>query len=241
MQNSHKWHFYLLISQKITTFALATNRLIRKNMSFNFEHLANYIISIQNTLSANVAHAINLSLTTRNWLIGCYIVEYEQHGEDRAQYGEALLKNLAKRINMRGLGERRLYEFRQMYKIYPQLGSQVLPFALKISNSEILRLPTAISDQALDDTILRSATAKLENNTMETWQTPTDKLFNSLSATHLLYLSNIPEPLKRAFYEQEAISGCWTVKELERQVSSLYYERMGISRDKKLMHQRAIK
>jgi hypothetical protein len=81
-------------------------------MSFNFEHLANYIISIQNTLSANVAHAINLSLTTRNWLIGCYIVEYEQHGEDRAQYGEALLKNLAKRINMRGLGERRLYEFR---------------------------------------------------------------------------------------------------------------------------------
>ena len=110
-------------------------------MSFNFEHLANHIISIQNTLSANVAHAINLSLTTRNWLIGCYIVEYEQHGEDRAQYGEALLKNLAKRINMRGLGERRLYEFRQMYKIYPQLGSQVLPFALKISNSEILRLP----------------------------------------------------------------------------------------------------
>lgn len=69
-------------------------------MSFNFEHLANHIISIQNTLSANVAHAINLSLTTRNWLIGCYIVEYEQHGEDRAQYGEALLKNLAKRINM---------------------------------------------------------------------------------------------------------------------------------------------
>ena len=241
MQKSHKWHFYLHISQKITTFALATNRLIRKNMSFNFEHLANYIISIQNTLSANVAHAINLSLTTRNWLIGCYIVEYEQHGEDRAQYGEALLKNLAKRINMRGLGERRLYEFRQMYKIYPQIGSQVLPFALKISNSEILRLPTAISDQTLDDTILRSATAKLENNTLETWQTPTDKLFNSLSATHLLYLSNIPEPLKRAFYEQEAVSGCWTVKELERQVSSLYYERMGISRDKRLMHQRATK
>ena len=76
---------------------------------------------------------------------------------------------------MRGLEERRLYEFRQMYKIYPQLGSQVLPFALQISQSGILRLATAISDQALDDTILRSATAKLENNTLETWQTPIDK------------------------------------------------------------------
>lgn len=149
-------------------------------MSFNFEHLANHIISIQNTLSANVAHAINLSLTTRNWLIGYYIVEYEQHGEDRAQYGEALLKNLAKRINMRGLGERRLYEFRQMYKIYPQLGSQVLPFALKISNSEILRLPTAISTQTLGDSILRSATAKLATTTLEAWQTPTDKLATSI-------------------------------------------------------------
>ena len=223
------------------TFAPVISPLNKKIMSFNFEHLANHIISVQNTLSANVAHAINLSLTTRNWLIGCYIVEYEQHGEDRAQYGEALLKNLAKRINLRGLGERRLYEFRQMYKIYPQLGSQVLPFALKISNSEILRLPTAISEQGLGDTILRSATAKLETHTLETWQTPTDKLFNSLSATHLLYLSNIAEPLKRAFYEQEAISGCWTVKELERQVASLYYERMGISKDKQLLHQRATK
>ena len=47
------------------------------------------------------------------------IVEYEQHGSDRAQYGDALLKQFAKRINMKGFGERRLYEFRQMYLVYP--------------------------------------------------------------------------------------------------------------------------
>ena len=92
--------FFLHIRKFYSTFAPVISPLNKKIMSFNFEHLANHIISIQNTLSANVAHAINLSLTTRNWLIGCYIVEYEQHGEDRAQYGEALLKNLAKRINM---------------------------------------------------------------------------------------------------------------------------------------------
>lgn len=209
-------------------------------MSFNFDHLADHIVSIQNTLSANAVHAVNLSLTARNWLIGWYIVEYEQNGEDRAQYGEALLKNLAKRINMRGLGERRLYEFRQLYNAYPQLGEQVLPFVLKISKKEILRLPTAISDESADSPILRSATAISNPITLEPWQTPSNKLFNNLSATHLVYLSNIQEPLKRAFYEHEAITGCWTVKELDRQVSSLYYERMGLSKNKQLLHKKAL-
>jgi predicted nuclease of restriction endonuclease-like (RecB) superfamily len=209
-------------------------------MSFNFDHLADHIVSIQNTLSANAVHAVNLSLTARNWLIGWYIVEYEQNGEDRAQYGEALLKNLAKRIHMRGLGERRLYEFRQLYNAYPQLGEQVLPFVLKISKNEILRMPSAISEKDTDSPILRSASAISAPVTQESWQTPTNKLFNNLPASHLLMLSNIKEPLKRAFYEHEAITGCWTYKELDRQISSLYFERMGLSKDKELLHQKAI-
>ena len=65
-----------------------------------FELLAQNIASIQTTLQQQAAHAVNLSLTARNWLVGWYIVEYEQNGEDRAQYGEALLKNLAKRIHV---------------------------------------------------------------------------------------------------------------------------------------------
>jgi len=140
-------------------------------MSFNFDHLADHIISIQNTLSANAAHAVNLSLTARNWLIGWYIVEYEQNGEDRAQYGEALLKNLARRIHMRGLGERRLYEFRQLYNAYPQLSEQVLPFVLKISKKEILRMPSAISKERSDSPILRSASAISAPIELESWQT----------------------------------------------------------------------
>ena len=194
-----------------------------------FELLAQNIESIQTALQQQAAHAVNLSLTARNWLVGWYIVEYEQNGEDRAQYGEALLKNLAKRIH------------RLMYNAYPQLGEQVLPFVLKFSKKDILRLPTAISDKTGDTTILRSATAISSPTTIEPWQTPADKLFNSLSATHLVYLANIKEPLKRAFYEHEAITGCWTIKELDRQVSSLYYERMGLSKDKQLLHKTATK
>ena len=81
----------------------------------NFESLVGRINQVQDMLQAQAAHAINLAVTARNWLVGFYIVEFEQHGEDRAKYGENLLKNLAKRLNRRGLGERRLYEFRLIY------------------------------------------------------------------------------------------------------------------------------
>ena len=49
-------------------------------------------------LQAQAAHAVNLALTSRNWLMGCYIVEFEQNGEDRAAYGEQLLKRLEQRL-----------------------------------------------------------------------------------------------------------------------------------------------
>ena len=61
----------------------------------NFESLVGHINQVQDVLQAQAAHAVNLSLTARNWLVGYYIVEYEQHGEDRAKYGDKLLKSLA--------------------------------------------------------------------------------------------------------------------------------------------------
>ena len=101
----------------------------------NFESLVNHISAIQNTLQAQAAHSVNLALTSRNWLMGCYIVEFEQHGEDRATYGEQLLKNLEKRLNTKGLNERRFREFRRLYLIYPQLKEEVLGYVM--SNPEI--------------------------------------------------------------------------------------------------------
>ena len=198
----------------------------------NFESLVGRINQVQDMLQAQTAHAINLAVTARNWLVGFYIVEFEQHGEDRAKYGENLLKNLAQRLNRRGLGERRLYEFRLTYIIYPQIGQVIADYIAKNNRQDILRLPTAKLQivENLEDGNLRLLTAKSH---VEVWQTPADRLFNRLSATHLVLLSNIKDPLKRAFYEQETIRGCWTVKELDRQISSQYYERMGLSKDKK--------
>jgi len=70
--------------------------------------------------------------------------------------------------------------------------------------------------------IWQSAITKLEE-----WSTPADRLFNKLNYTSLAYLTSIEDPLKRAFYEQETIRGCWTVRELDRQVSSQYYAASG--------------
>jgi len=201
----------------------------------NFESLVGRINLIQDALQAQAAHAINLSLTSRNWLVGYYIVEFEQHGEDRAKYGENLLKKLAKTLNRRGFGDRRLYEYRLTYQVYPQLGSVIAEYILKNGQDDILRLITAKSADSLSIVEkLRSSTA-ISVVPDETWRTAAHSLFYKLSATHLIYLSNLDDDLKRAFYEQETIRGCWTVTELDRQVSSQYYERMGLSKDKKAL------
>ena len=94
----------------------------------NFEALVKHISTIQNTLQAQAAHAVNLALTSRNWLMGCYIVEFEQNGEDRAAYGEQLLKKLEQRLKTKGLNERRFREFRRLYLVYPQLKEPITQY-----------------------------------------------------------------------------------------------------------------
>ena len=207
----------------------------------DFNSLVGRINSVQDALQAQAAHAVNLSLTARNWLIGYYIVEFEQRGEDRAKYGENLLKKLAQSLNRRGLGERRLYEYRLVYQIYPQLGDVIAEYITQNGQSEKLRLPSAESINSICANEKLRLPSAISVEPRETWQTASKLLFYKLSSSHLIYLSNLNNDLKRAFYEQEAIRGCWTVKELDRQVSSLYFERMGLSKDKLAMQKLTMK
>ena len=96
----------------------------------NFEALVKHISTIQNTLQAQAAHVVNLALTSRNWFMGRYIVEFEQNGEDRATYGEQLLKKQEQRLKTKGLNERRFREFRRLYLVYPHLKEQVLHYIM---------------------------------------------------------------------------------------------------------------
>lgn len=86
----------------------------------NFEQLANIITDTHQQLQQSAVKAVNQCQTVRNWLMGFYIVEFEQNGEDRAQYGEQLLKKLEQRINQKGLNVTLFQRSRMFYGIYPQ-------------------------------------------------------------------------------------------------------------------------
>ena len=68
-----------------------------------FENLAERVKDVHNATSSVAKGAVNQLLTIRNWAIGCYIVEYEQDGCDRAKYGARLLDNLADKLSIKGL------------------------------------------------------------------------------------------------------------------------------------------
>ncbi|MGD2091940.1 MAG: PDDEXK nuclease domain-containing protein [Candidatus Aminicenantes bacterium] len=196
-----------------------------------FKDLVKKISLTHSILHSAASKAINKFLTIRNWLIGFYIVEYEQKGKDRAKYGEQLLyrlENEYKSSGLKGLTERRFRDFRKFYLIYPEI-RQSLTAVFK--ENQIRQLPTA--DFAKLINYDRKSSIQLKTKKKKISGIPADKLLNNLSYTHIVELLKIEDDTKRAFYEIESIKGTWSVKELQRQINSLYFERSGLSKDKK--------
>ncbi|MDE3124861.1 MAG: hypothetical protein KGK14_05045, partial [Bacteroidota bacterium] len=119
-----------------------------------------------NTFFLNrVQKQVNVAMTLRNWLIGSYIVEYEQNGEDRATYGQMVLETLAARLKqqgLKGMGETNLKLFRQLYQFYPQI-RQTLSDELKGSDSQSVRIGQIASDElnTTDGNITISSSIKM--------------------------------------------------------------------------------
>lgn len=195
-----------------------------------FDKLLILIRDTSTALQQSAVKAINRALTIRNWMIGYYIVEYEQHGEDRAVYGAAVLESLADKLNDEGLSYRNLRLFRQFYLTYPQIGNAVYEFLqneFSIVQSPIAKLHTTDNEQYK---IWQSLPAKLKASSTSSVFLPPEKLVNTLSYTHFVQLLPIEDSVKRAFYETECIKGTWSVRELQRQINTLYYERSAMSR-----------
>jgi hypothetical protein len=85
----------------------------------NFDTLAQSIQHTNSILQEEAVKAVNISMTIRNWLVGFYIIEFEQNGEDRAIYGDKLISKLAKTINLKGLASSELARCRLFYTTYP--------------------------------------------------------------------------------------------------------------------------
>lgn len=182
----------------------------------NFEHLTSSILQIHHELQNNSIKTINKFLTFRNWLIGYYIVEYEQNGEDKAKYGDKLLKKLeAKLHDIKGMSESQLYLFKSFYLTYPQIFLTVSGvFKLLPETLGKINIPSRLKEK---------------ENSIEV---PPDKLIDRLSFSHFIELIKCDSELKRTFYEVQIIKNNWSVRDLKRAVNSMLFERVGLSENK---------
>jgi predicted nuclease of restriction endonuclease-like (RecB) superfamily len=179
---------------------------------------------------------VNASLTLRNWIIGHYLVEYEQQGEDRAKYREKLLKELAKELRKtgsKGFSFQSLYLCRHFYLTYPQIVQTVseqfqLPDFQKIGIFQTLSGKFQSPDFK-EETIFGTLSRKLDKGPF----TESRLLVERLSFSHFVELIKLSDPLKRAFYETQTIRNNWSVRQLQRAIMSMLFERTNSSTDKK--------
>jgi predicted nuclease of restriction endonuclease-like (RecB) superfamily len=187
----------------------------------SFDKLIGAISQTHEELAAQAGRAVNLSLTLRNWMFGCYIAEYELRGSDRAQYGNNLLAELANRLTelkVSNCNRRQLYRYLRFYRLYPEI-----VWTLSAQLKKLLPAGT----KALEKVGTTSPQLRISP----------DAIIQQLSYSHLELLVDLDDDLKRTFYELECIRGNWSVRELKRQIASLYYERAGLSKDKKTLAQ----
>ena len=148
-----------------------------KTLSLSFESFYEKIKEILETARTRVYYAANTEMVMAYWDIGYTIVEEEQKGKDRAEYGKGLIPNLSEQLTKdygKGFDESNLRNMRKFYLVY--------------QNRDALR--------------------------------------PELSWTHYRILMRIEKDAARYFYMQESIEGNWSTRQLERQVSSHYFERM---------------
>lgn len=181
----------------------------------SFNDLASIVQTTHDAAQSSAVKAINRMQTMRNWLIGYYIVEFEQHGKDRAEYGTQLLKKLEERVDRKGLTTTLFKWARKFYILYPQM-MENLPIPICAT---VMHQLQPIENK--EDTIGASMTHQ--------FVTPGKTIISHLSFTHLREIMTLDDPLARYFYEQECIKCTWSVRELRRQISTNLYVRAGIS------------
>lgn len=192
------------------------------NPAFDFDGLVERCRHIHQELQHRAGRSVDTYLVIRNWLFGGYIVEYEQQGTDRAEYGAYLIKRLSAALSAqlgRGFSARSLEQCRKFYLTEKQI-AQTLSAQSAPMESAILGTLSAL---AIDPGNQAAAWADL---------VPTLCQRFTLGWSHYVTLLTLDNPSERRFYEIEAQAGSWSVRELERQIASSLYERLALSRDK---------
>lgn len=186
---------------------------IEKNPAKTVESLFKKVANLIEQARVRVATAMNVAEVYTKYQIGQYIVEEEQSGKVRAEYGKKVLKGLSERLTARfsdGWSIETLTLCRKFFCVYSNFVNTVYeidaPASRKVENDR----------QCISN--LKDSVCQMPEFT--------------LSWSHYQVLMRIKNADERRFYEIEATSGNWSVRELQRQYGSSLYERLALSRDK---------
>ena len=158
--------------------------------------------------------SVDRILLLRNWLLGKRIAEDCMSGSRIERYGAGIIANLAAQLTDsygKGFDKRALYNYVKFYQLYPEIVDSMMPQSAEGDNEKIVDSVTPQSfETAIGFQIKRSI----------------------LSWTHYRVLLQLNDPDARTWYEQEALSQTWSVRTLQRNISTQYRERLLISQDK---------
>lgn len=194
----------------------------------NFDQLVSLCRDTHQRFVTDAARTIDTHLVARNFILGLYIVHYEQEGEDRAGYGKQTLKALStalKTVAGRGFSVDNLELMRRFY----------IHFRSEILRPEISETPSRISNSHPS---VKSETLSRKSEERQWLALPSPEILGKLPSTfklgwsHYVELLTLADTAERRFYEIEAAANQWTVRELQRQIASSLYERLALSRDK---------
>ena len=175
------------------------------------------VVAVLQNARLQVLRTVNTTMTLTYFEIGRMIVEEEQSGKDRAEYGKKILKGLSEELKKefgKGFSTDNLENMRKFYLAYSI--SESLTRILQITNSPSL--------------MTNSESVKLEE--IQTTKTQSLISFFKLTWTHYVFLMRIEDEKERRFYEIESEKYNWSVRELKRQYDSALYTRLVLSRDK---------
>lgn len=193
-----------------------------------YNNLLDRIANILVEARTKVVREINKAQVLAYWAIGREIVDFEQKGKARAEYGEELIVRLTKDMTERfgkGFSERNLRNMRAFYLNFP--------IRQTVSAESIEKGKSQIRSGKSETVSRKSSIPQTVSAKSQKRQTPSDEFEPMLSWSHYCELLKVEEPLARSFYEQEAVQNNWSVRELKRQINSMLFERLALSKDTK--------
>ena len=201
-----------------------SKKTVSKALSEEYGGLIGGIAELLEASRRIAARTVNALMTATYWEIGQRIVEFEQRGKKRAEYGEELLQRLAQDLTARfgrGFSYPNVNKFRQFYLAFP---SQRI-----LSTPSIESTPPIVSTASIESQRKKGQTSSGE--------LPVRDLAARfpLPWSHYVRLLSTKSAAARRFYETEALRGGWSVRQLDRQIASQFYERTAASRNKNAM------